>query len=176
MTLNRQGLPTSCPHPPGRPTSSLNGMSRISLAYNLTLTPSLSRFDMFIDRLQMHTPPTTDIHTPEPTAANDAHAHAWLTQCLWRSGFLWGFEWMSPLSFSFFFQSCAFAHLDTPSRHPRTPPPPPGQKLKQPRHCKASTTTMPAPASRPSPTYVPPTVSAHGLWSACNRPPSSPHK
>jgi len=28
-------------------------------------TPSLSRFDMFIDCLQMHTPPTTDIHTPE---------------------------------------------------------------------------------------------------------------
>ena len=81
------------------------------------------------------------------------------------------------LFFFFFFPVLCFcASRHTPSRLPRTPPPPPGQKLKQPRHRKASTTTTPAPASRASPTYVPSTVSACGLWLACDQPPSSLHK
>ena len=36
-------------------------------------TPSLSRFDMFIDHIQMHTPPTTDIHTPESQHQQTMH-------------------------------------------------------------------------------------------------------
>jgi len=36
-------------------------------------TPLLSRFDVFIDRLQMHTPPTTNIHTPESQQQQTMH-------------------------------------------------------------------------------------------------------
>jgi len=75
-------------------------------------------------------------------------------------------------TFFIFFSSPVLLRIST--RNPS--PPSPGQKLKQPRHRKVSMTTTHAPTSRASPTYVPSTVSACGLWLACDQPPSSLHK
>jgi len=101
--------------------------------------------------------------------------------------FLWGLELVSPLYFfftftffllSFFFFSvlciCTpFQHAS--EHHPCAPPPSPGQKAKQQRHCKvsmmATTCTHPLPMS-----HVPPMVSMHGLQLAHNRLPSLTHK
>jgi len=66
MTLNRRHLPTSCPHPSGRPTSSLNGMSRTRPTHNLMLTCPCSPVSMLFiaSRCTRH---------PQPTSTHQNH-------------------------------------------------------------------------------------------------------
>ena len=105
MTLNRQGLPTSCPHPPGRPTSSLNGTSCICLTHNLILTDPYSPVStLFI------APRCTRRPQPQQQQTIHMRMHGSCGAC---GG--WAFCGASNrcVLFSFFFRSCPFAHTNT---------------------------------------------------------------
>jgi len=126
MTLNRQGLPTSCPHPPGRPTSSLNGMSRISLAHNLTLTYPRSPVltcSLIASRCTRHPQPTSthQNHNTSKPCTHACMAHAVPVEV----GLFLGLRIDESTFFFFFFSSPVLLRISThtlsPPSHAPTP-------------------------------------------------------
>ena len=115
ITLNRQGLPTLWPHPPGRLTSLLNSMSHISLAHNLMLTHPCSPVLMCLSIASRCT------HHPQPTSTYQNHNSSKPCTCACMAhmvpvevGCFVGLQIdKSTFFFFFFFQSCAFVYLNT---------------------------------------------------------------
>lgn len=83
--------------------ASLTGMSHICLAHDLMLTrPRSSVSTLFITfRRTHHQQPTSTDLDHKRSGGKDIHTH--MHNTLWRSGFLWGFELVSPFVFFFFF-------------------------------------------------------------------------
>jgi len=106
-----------------------------------TDTPSPSHFDA-AHHLQMHMPPTTDIHTPESQLQQQQTVHTHMHSSHGACGGHFVGVQTSKSIFFFFFSFLFTFRFFFQSYHPHVPPPSPGQKPKQQCHCRVLTMVM----------------------------------